>query len=62
MFGKNKFNYTGVVLSFVAGTLTGAIVGLLFAPMPGRRMQKKVGKITDKAIDDLQDTVRRMAA
>lgn len=62
MFGKKKFNYTGIVLSFVVGTLTGAAIGFLFAPMTGSKLQKKVAKITDKVVDDLQDTVRRMAA
>jgi gas vesicle protein len=31
--------------------VTGAAVALLYAPMTGRKMQKKVGDVTDKVID-----------
>ena len=63
MFAK-KTNYTGMFFLFVGGVITGAAVALLFAPMTGKKMQKKVVEVTDKVIDkveDIQDQVRRFA-
>ncbi|MGZ5441188.1 MAG: YtxH domain-containing protein [Thermoanaerobaculia bacterium] len=63
MFGK-KTKYTGFILAFVGGVITGAAIALLYAPMTGKKMQKKVGDVADKVIDrveDLQDQVRRFA-
>ena len=63
MFAK-KTNYTGMIFLFVGGVITGAAVALLFAPMTGKKMQKKVVEVTDKVIDkveDIQDQVRRFA-
>ena len=64
MFAK-KTNYTGMILMFVGGAITGAAVALLYAPMTGKKMQKKVVEVTDKVIDKvegLQDQVRRFTA
>lgn len=63
MFEKKR-NVTGYVLAFVGGVVTGAAVALLFAPMTGKKMQKRVANVADKVIDrveDLQDSVRRFA-
>jgi gas vesicle protein len=60
---KNKF--TGFILTFGAGILTGAALALLYTPLTGKNMQKKVADITDKVIekvDDLQSFVRRANA
>lgn len=61
---RNESNITGLLFSFVAGALTGAAVALWFAPMTGKKLQKKVGNVADKVVDtydDLQDRVRRLA-
>ena len=63
MFRK-KNNYTGMILTFAGGLIAGAAIALLFAPMTGKKMQKKVVEVTDKVIDrveDLQEQVRRFA-
>ncbi len=63
MFQK-KTNYRGLIFAFVGGVVAGAAVALLYAPMTGRKMQKRVGDVADKVIDrveDLQDQVRRFA-
>lgn len=52
------------VSSFLAGFTVGAGVALMFAPMPGKKMQRKVAGITDRVIDkvdDLKVAVRRVA-
>jgi gas vesicle protein len=63
MFGKKKslFSYSWL---FFVGIVAGAVAALLYAPMTGRKMQKKVGDMTDKVIDkvdDIKSAVRRVA-
>lgn len=61
---KKKTNVTGLLFTFVGGVIAGAAVALLFAPMTGKKMQKKVSNVADKVVDkvdDLQDKVRRFA-
>jgi gas vesicle protein len=63
MFGR-KSTLPGFLITFGAGFITGAALALLYAPMPGKKMQKKVVDMTDKVIDkvdDLQESVRRFA-
>ena len=50
---------------FAVGAVAGASAALLYAPMTGRKMQKKVGDITEKVIDrvdNLASAVKRAAA
>jgi gas vesicle protein len=63
MFGK-KTAFTKFAFIFGAGLITGTVLGLLYAPMTGKKLQKKVASVTDKVIDkvdDLQQTVRKIA-
>ena len=53
------------VSSFLAGFTVGAGVALMFTPMPGRKMQRKVAGIADRVIDkvdDLKVAVHRVAS
>ena len=53
------------VSSFLAGFTVGAGVALMFAPMPGKKMQRKVADLTDRVIDkvdDLKVAVHRVAS
>ena len=53
------------VSSFLAGFTVGAGLALMFAPMPGRKMQRKVADLTDRVIDkvdDLKVAVHRVAS
>lgn len=59
---KNKF--TGFILTFGAGVLTGAALALLFTPITGKKFQQKVADVTGKVIekvDDFQTVVRKVA-
>ncbi len=50
--------------TFTAGLATGVAIGLLYAPITGKKMQKGVAEVTDKVIDkvdDIQHTVRKIA-
>ena len=53
------------VSSFLVGFTVGAGVALMIAPMPGRKMQRKVAGISDRVIDkvdDLKVAVHRVAS
>jgi gas vesicle protein len=53
------------VSSFAIGFTVGAGLTLLYAPMTGRKMQKKIGRINDRVIDkveDLKSAVVRIAS
>lgn len=63
MFGK-KTAFTKFAFTYGAGLIIGTVLGLLYAPMSGKKLQKKVAGVTDKVIDkvdDLQLTVRKIA-
>jgi len=47
-----KFAFT-----FLGGVITGAVIGLLYAPITGKKMQKKVAEVTDQ----VGQTVRKIA-
>lgn len=48
---ERKTSFGKLFLTFALGAATGAAVALLYAPMTGRKMQKRVGDVTDKVID-----------
>lgn len=65
---KQKFPIGKVALAFAIGVISGAAVALLYAPLTGKKMQKKIanatGNLIDKVeekVDDVQATVRRIA-
>ena len=65
---KQKFPFASVTLSFVLGAISGAVVALLYTPLTGKKMQKKIAGVTEDlmdkvedAVDDVQATVRRIA-
>lgn len=54
-----KFAFT-----FGAGVVTGAVLALLYTPITGKKLQKKVADLTDKVIDtvdDVQQSMRKIA-
>jgi gas vesicle protein len=65
----HKKSFLSLALFFAVGAVAGAAAALLYAPMTGRNMQRKVSDITDKLankfsdkVDDLKVAVRRVAA
>jgi len=63
MFGKKK-SFSNFAWVFAVGAVAGAAAALLYAPMTGRKMQRKVSDITEKVIDKVDDfkgAVRRVA-
>ena len=65
---KQKYPFGKVAAGFGIGAVAGAVIALLYAPLTGRKMQKKLASVTgdliEKAgetVDDVQATVRRIA-
>lgn len=65
---KQKFPIGKVALAFAIGVISGAAVALLYAPLTGKKMQKKIANVTgnlidkvEEKVDDVQATVRRIA-
>ncbi|MGZ5475344.1 MAG: YtxH domain-containing protein [Thermoanaerobaculia bacterium] len=56
MFNK-KNSFGSFALTFALGAVAGAAVALLFAPMTGRKMQKKVADATERVKDVVEDSV-----
>lgn len=56
MFNKKR-DFRSFVMSFIAGAAVGAAVALLYAPMTGRKMQRKVADATGKVMDVVEDSV-----
>jgi gas vesicle protein len=60
MFERKKTNYWGFTFTFLAGALAGGAIALLYTPVTGKKMQKKVGDIAEKVIDKVDD-IRKFA-
>jgi hypothetical protein len=67
MFNKNN-SFKSFALTFAIGAVAGAALALLYAPMTGTKMQKKVADATEKVIevvegsvDNIQNVLRKVA-
>ena len=65
---KQKFPLGKVAAGFGLGAVSGAILALLYAPLTGKKLQKKIACVTEnliekveETVDDVQSTVRRIA-
>jgi gas vesicle protein len=65
---KKKFPTGKVAAAFGAGAIAGSVLALLFTPLTGKKMQKKIANATEDLIEkvedkveDVQATVRRIA-
>ncbi|HEY3052404.1 MAG TPA: YtxH domain-containing protein [Thermoanaerobaculia bacterium] len=65
---KQKFPLGKVAIGFGIGAFVGAVLALLYAPVKGKELQKKIANVTENLIDqveervdDVQATVRRIA-
>ena len=54
---KQKFPFGKVAVGFAIGAVSGAALALLYAPVTGRKMQKKVAEVTENLIDKVEETV-----
>ncbi len=65
---KQKFPLGKVALGFGIGAIAGAALALLYTPLKGKKLQKKIAGVTadlidkvEEKVDDVQATVRRIA-
>jgi len=65
---KQKFPFGKVALGFGIGAVAGAVLALLYAPLSGKKLQKKIAGVTENLIDqveekfdDVQASVRRIS-
>jgi len=56
MFEK-KNTFKTFAFTFLGGVVAGAVLGLLYAPVAGKKLQKKVADVSDQ----VQQTVRKIA-
>jgi len=59
---KQKFPFGKVAIGFGAGAVAGATLALLYTPLTGKKMQKKVADVTEKVIDKVEETVSDVQA
>ena len=52
---KERKSATKVAIGFLAGALTGLMVGLLFAPQSGSRTREQLQDMADDAIDRVDE-------
>jgi len=65
---KQKFPIGKVAASFGIGAIAGAVLALLYAPLTGKKLQKKIANVSgdlfekvEEKFDDVQATVRKIA-
>ena len=69
MFNKSRrSSFRSFAVTFGLGAVCGAAVALLYAPMTGRKMQRKVADATGKmrnvvedSVDNVQNVLRKVA-
>jgi YtxH-like protein len=55
--GKQQFPVGKIAIAFALGAVSGAVLALLYAPLTGKKMQKKVAGVTSNIIDKVEETV-----
>ena len=60
MFQK-KTSFAKFAVTFGFGLVAGAAIGLLYAPFPGKKLQKKVADVTEKVFDKVEDFQKKVA-
>ena len=59
---KQKFPLGKVAASFGIGAFAGAVLALLYAPLTGKKMQKKIAGVTGDLIEKVEDKVEDVQA
>src|SRR5258708_39273582 len=54
---KQKFPVGKVAIAFGIGAVSGAVLALLYAPLTGKKLQKKVADVTENLIDKVEENV-----
>lgn len=59
---KPKFPLAKVITGFVAGAASGAALALLFAPMTGKKLKKKIAGVSEDVFEKVEDGVQQVQA
>jgi gas vesicle protein len=59
---KQKFPFGKVAASFGIGAIAGAVLALLYAPLTGKKMQKKIAGVTGDLMEKVEDQVENVQA
>ncbi len=54
---NKRISLSSYVLTFTLGAVAGTALALLYAPMSGRKMQRKVLAAKEKVMDVVEDSV-----
>jgi gas vesicle protein len=46
-------------IGFLAGSISGAIIALLYAPKSGRKLRKEIGRKSNELIDNTEDYISK---
>ncbi|HJW92813.1 MAG TPA: YtxH domain-containing protein [Thermoanaerobaculia bacterium] len=57
---KKETRVANYSFTFVAGALIGAAVALLYAPKPGKKLQKDVKNFAEDSADNIQKFVKNV--
>ncbi len=57
---ERKRNFWTYSLFLLLGGVIGAGVALLFAPMPGRKLQKQLKDVIEDQVENVQSAVRKV--
>ena len=52
---KENRNISGFLTGFLAGGLVGGIIVLLYSPISGKKLRRKISNAKDDIVDDLND-------
>ena len=50
-----------ILLAFLLGAVSGAAVALLYAPYPGKKMQKKVFDVVEDGVENIQGFAKKIS-
>jgi gas vesicle protein len=59
---KQKFPAGQVAAAFAIGAIAGGIAALLFTPLTGKKMQKKIANVTEDLFEKVEDKVEDVSA
>jgi gas vesicle protein len=52
---KDNGKFSAFVTGFLAGSILGSAVSLLYSPMSGRKLRKKISSAKDDLVDDVNE-------
>ena len=54
---REQDKFTGFVAGLLVGGVIGSVLAVLYTPVSGKKMRKKISRTTDDLIDEVNDMV-----